>query len=84
MFDVIEGAGVTSSSRTLSRFQKSVFINDLTPNTYYSFSISFSDTSRNQAQNNPFVLNVKTAVNTSTERSGSTAVASQGSFSVGY
>jgi len=83
-FDVVNGSGTTTTTSSLSGVQKSVVINSLTPNTDYTFSISASDASGNKAQNNPIVLNVKTVVNTSTECSGSSAVASQGSFSVGY
>ncbi|TLX70329.1 carbohydrate-binding protein [Labilibacter sediminis] len=56
----------------------------LNPSTTYSFSISASDNSENQAANNPVVLEATTLESTNNACGGTSAEASQGSFSVGY
>lgn len=63
---------------------KSHTITALTPDTDYSFNISVKDLAGNAAANNPIVIAAKTAVDTNTECSGSSSIAQQGSFEIGY
>ena len=72
----------TATTAGQSGVQKSLTINGLTPNTNYSFTISASDLSDNAAANNPIVLNATTPA--IIQCGGTSAEASQGSFSTGY
>lgn len=67
-----------------SGVQKSVVISGLNPNTSYSFSVTANDLSGNSASNNPIVLNATTLPNSTLICSGTTNLAQQGSFSIGY
>lgn len=67
-----------------SGVQKSVVISGLNPNTSYSFSVTANDLSGNSASNNPIVLNATTLPNSTLICSGTSNLAQQGSFSIGY
>ncbi|MDP5091700.1 MAG: Ig-like domain-containing protein, partial [Polaribacter sp.] len=67
-----------------SGVQQSVIINNLNPETAYSFSITAEDLSGNLASNTPIVLQATTIQNTNSQCSGSSSEAIQGSFSTGY
>lgn len=78
---------ITYGSQTISTYgtsgvQKSLIINNLTPNTVYNFSVSASDASGNNAANNALSLNA-TTIN-SIQCLGNDTLAIQGSFSLGY
>jgi len=75
---------VTKKTTAVSGEIKSYVVAGLSPNTSYSFSVSVSDNSENQATNNPIVLNASTTESANTNCSGLSAEASQGSFAVGY
>lgn len=62
--------------------QKSLIISNLTPNTYYVFSVSASDATGNNAINNAIILNATTTA--VLQCSGTDTQAQQGSFSLGY
>ncbi|MFN3754634.1 T9SS type A sorting domain-containing protein [Flavobacterium sp.] len=83
IYNVTYGANSTSTTG-VSGIQKSLIINGLTPETAYSFSVSASDLSGNNAANNPIVLQATTLANTNTQCSGTTAEAQQGTFTTGY
>lgn len=83
VYTITYGANSTTVS-TASGVQKSVFITALTPSTLYNFSIRASDLAGNTAVNNPIVVSATTTANTNTDCAGSTSLASQGSFSIGY
>ena len=83
VYNVAYGTSNTSTS-TASGVQKSLLISALSPNTPYSFSISASDLTGNNASNNPIILSATTSANSNTDCAGSSAVAAQGTFSVGY
>lgn len=80
-YNVVYGSDSISTFGT-SGVQKSVIIPNLNPDTNYTFSISASDTSGNNASNNAIVLNARTLGYVGC--SGSSSVASQGTFSTGY
>jgi beta-glucanase (GH16 family) len=80
-YNVVYGSNSISTFGT-SGVQKSVIIPNLNPDTNYTFSISASDASGNNASNNAIVLNVRTLGFVGC--SGSSSVASQGTFSTGY
>lgn len=65
-----------------SGVQKSLIINNLTPNTAYNFSVSASDISGNNALNNALSLNATTL--NIVQCSGTSTLAQQGSFVQGY
>jgi len=66
----------------LSGVQKSIIIPNLSPNTLHTFSITASDASGNTAANNPIVINATTPEVIGC--SGTSTLAQQGSFSMGY
>ncbi len=68
----------------LSGVQKSYIITGLSSNTSYSFNITAKDASNNQAANNPIVLNAKTITESNLICSGTSKLAQQGAFLVGY
>lgn len=82
-YDITFGSSLESISGD-SGIQKSFIINNLNPETNYSFSIQAKDLSGNLASNNPLTLDAKTLQNTNSQCSGSESEATQGSFSVGY
>jgi beta-glucanase (GH16 family) len=78
---------VTYGSQTVTTYsptgvQKSLIIPNLTPNTYYVFSVSASDATGNNAINNSIILNATTTA--VLQCSGTDTQAQQGSFSLGY
>jgi beta-glucanase (GH16 family) len=78
---------ITYGAQTLTAFgtsgiQKSVIIPNLTPNTFYTFSIAASDATGNNAANNSLSLNATTTQ--VFQCSGTSNTAQQGSFSTGY
>ncbi len=75
------GSGA-SSTFSPSGVQKSLIINNLVPNTNYTFTVTATDASGNTAANNPIVLNAKTTL--VLQCSGTSSLAQQGSFSSGY
>ena len=75
------GSG-TSSTFSPSGTQKSFVINNLNPNTNYTFNVSAKDASGNVAGNNPIVLTAKTT--TILQCTGTDTQATQGAFSLGY
>jgi len=74
----------TSTTTGSSGNEESIIINNLTPDTLYEFSVTASDLSGNEAENNPIVIQVSTTEDENTECSGTDAEASQGEFSTGY
>lgn len=83
IYNVSYGTNSASTS-SASGVQKSLIINNLTPETTYTFSITASDLAGNNAANNPIVLQATTTAETNTECSGTSSDASQGAFSTGY
>jgi beta-glucanase (GH16 family) len=78
---------LTYGSQTVTAYsptgvQKSLIISNLTPNTYYVFSVSASDATGNNAINNAIILNATTTA--VLQCSGTDTQAQQGSFSSGY
>lgn len=78
---------VTYGSQTVTTYsptgvQKSLIISNLTPNTYYTFSVSASDATGNNAINNAIILNATTTA--VLQCSGTDTQAQQGSFTLGY
>jgi len=76
--------GVTKTTTGITGVETSYVVSALSPSTLYSFSVTASDNSGNQAANNPLQLSATTSENTSTACSGNSAVASQGSFTDGF
>jgi len=62
--------------------EKSVIITNLTPNTTYNFSVSASDVTGNEFNNNPILLSATTTAVTGC--SGTDTEAQEGTFSIGY
>ncbi|MFY0483613.1 glycosyl hydrolase [Flavobacterium sp. PLA-1-15] len=83
VYDIVYGTE-NMSVAGVSGVQKSVIINNLTPETVYSFSVEASDASGNEASNNAIVLQATTLADTTTACSGTSSEAQQGSFSIGY
>jgi len=81
VYGVTYGTNSTTTAGN-SGVQKSVVISGLSPNTNYSFSVSASDLSGNNAANNAIVLSATTTGVTGC--SGTSNLAQQGSFSTGY
>jgi beta-glucanase (GH16 family) len=80
-YNVTYGSNSIATSGA-SGSQKSVIIPNLNPNTNYTFSITAADPSGNNASNNAIVLNASTLGFVGC--TGTSNVASQGSFSQGY
>ena len=74
----------TSTITGSSGNEESLIINNLTPNTLYEFSVTASDLTGNEAENNPVVIQVSTTEDENTECSGTDSEASQGEFTTGY
>lgn len=83
VYEVTYGT-TTTTVAGVSGVQQSVVINNLTPETLYSFSIEASDASGNEAANNAIVLEATTLPDSNTACSGTSSGAQQGSFSTGY
>ncbi len=81
VYGVTYGTNSTTTAGN-SGVQKSVVISGLSPNTNYSFSITASDLSGNNAANNAIVLSATTTGVTGC--SGTSNLSQQGSFSTGY
>lgn len=81
VYGVTYGTNSTTTAGT-SGVQKSLVISGLNPNSNYSFSVSASDLSGNNAANNAIVLSATTTGVTGC--SGTSNLAQQGSFSTGY
>ena len=75
---------VTTTVSGASGVEKSAIINNLSPETLYSFSVSATDAAGNSAGNNPIVVEATTLENTNTACAGTSSAAEQGSFSTGY
>jgi beta-glucanase (GH16 family) len=76
--------GTTVNANGASGVVKSVIINNLTPDTTYTFEISATDSTGNSAPNNPISLTAKTTNTISNSCSGESTEAIQGSFTAGY
>ena len=76
--------GITKTISAPAGIEKSFLIAGLTADTAYNFSVSASDLSGNFATNNPIPLAASTTVDTSTACAGTSDVASNGSFQIGY
>ena len=77
--------GATNVQTTgTSGVQKSFTVSGLTKETAYTFNVSASDATGNNAVNNPIILNATTIADTSTPCSGFSTQALEGTFSVGY
>jgi beta-glucanase (GH16 family) len=79
-YTVDYGSG-TKTTNSLSGVQKSLVVSDLVPNTNYTFTVTAKDASGNTAVDT-IVLNAKTTAILNC--SGTSADATQGSFSTGY
>ncbi len=79
---IVDYGSGTSSTFNPSGTQKSFIINNLNPNTNYTFNVSAKDATGNVAGNNPIVLTAKTT--TILQCTGTETLATQGSFSLGY
>ncbi len=82
-YDISYGSAFLSVTG-VSGVQKSVVINNLTPEMAYSFSVAASDVAGNEAANNDIVIEVTTLVDTNTACTGTSSEAHEGSFSTGY
>lgn len=74
--------GVVNEFAGISGVQKSVVITGLNPTTNYSFSVAASDLSGNNAVNNSIIVSATTLGVTGC--SGTSTIAQQGLFSLGY
>lgn len=74
--------GITVNTSSLSGTQNSLIIPNLLPNTSYTFTVTATDASGNQAVNNPIILNATTT--NVLGCSGTDNESIQGSFSIGY
>lgn len=81
VYGVTYGSNSTSAAGN-SGVQKSVIISGLNPTTNYSFSVSASDLSGNNAANNSIILNATTLGVIGCN--GNSSAAQQGSFTTGY
>ena len=84
---IVYAANTGSASGTIngdSGVQKSLIINNLQPETSYTFSVTAKDLLGNESSNNPIVLQANTSKNENTACSGSSGDSSEGSFSNGY
>ena len=76
-----------SSSKDIkgdSGVETSLIINNLNPETSYTFNVNAKDMIGNAASNNSIVLQATTTEDTNTSCSGSSGEAQQGAFSEGY
>lgn len=76
--------GNTISTTGSSGTPKSVIIPNLAPNTTYNFTVTAADTAGNFAANSPLPVSATTTNVASSDCSGTSTVASQGSFTMGY
>ncbi len=84
---IVYAANTGSISGTIngdSGVQKSLIINNLQPETSYTFNVTAKDLLGNASSNNPIVLQANTSKNENTACSGSSGDSSEGSFSNGY
>jgi len=82
VYDIAYGENSTSVNG-VSGVQKSVVINNLAPQTMYNFTIDAGDVTGNKVVN-PIVLQATTLGDSSTDCSGTSSEAQQGTFSTGY
>jgi hypothetical protein len=82
-YEVSYGSETTTATGS-SGNEESLIINNLEPETSYQFSVEASDLSGNEAENNPFVIQISTSADENTQCSGSDSEASEGEFSTGY
>jgi len=82
-YEVSYGSETTIATGS-SGTEKSLIINNLDPETTYQFSVEASDLYGNEAENNPFIIEITTSTDENTQCSGTDAEASQGEFSTGY
>ena len=83
IYSVAYGSG-NASVTGVSGTQQPLIINNLSPSTAYTFTITAKDASGNTAANNPIVLQATTLADTNTECSGVSSEALEGTFSTGY
>lgn len=76
--------GATAQVSGNSGTEKSYIISGLTPETAYNFSITAKDAAGNTAVNNPIALSATTLKDMSTACAGTSSVAGEGAFSIGY
>jgi len=84
---VVYAASSGSISGTIngdSGVQKSLIMNNLQPETSYTFNVTAKDLLGNESTDNPIVIQASTTKNENTSCSGSSGDAEQGSFSNGY
>lgn len=81
-YNVTSITGINVSTGSPSGVQKSLVINNLNPNTTYTFNVNASDPSGNNALNNTIILNATTTNQTICTATANTA--QQGTFSTGY
>ncbi len=74
----------TKTVSAASGVETSCIVSALMPSTNYSFSVTASDIAGNLADNNPILLNATTLESTNNACGGTSAEASQGSFTAGY
>lgn len=82
VYDITYGENSTSVN-SVSGVQKSVVISNLTPQTTYSFAIDAGDVTGNKVVSS-IVLQATTLGDSSTDCSGTSSEAQQGTFSIGY
>ena len=82
-YNVAYGSSSNGMAGT-SGIQKSVIITGLTPNTHYDFTVTANDLSGNPAANNPIIIGATTLPNSTLICSGTSTLAQQGSFTMGY
>ncbi len=83
VYDVSYGSE-NQSVTGASGVEESLIINNLSPETNYEFTVTASDLTGNQANNNPIELEASTTEDLNTECSGTDSEAIQGEFSTGY
>lgn len=83
VYEITYGSTTLTTSGT-SGTEKSYIVTGLTASTDYSFSIVAKDATGNAAANNPIAVDATTSVDANTECAGTSAVASDGSFTSGY
>ncbi|MFK7980743.1 MAG: glycosyl hydrolase [Saprospiraceae bacterium] len=83
IYNAAYGTNSSSASGT-SGAQKSLVIAGLSPETPYTFNVTASDLTGNNAANNPIILNATTIADASNACSGTSADSQQGAFSTGY
>ncbi|GAA4942113.1 hypothetical protein GCM10023314_13990 [Algibacter agarivorans] len=84
-YDISYNGGANTTQTTgASGVETPFVINGLTPETLYSFEVSASDASGNQAANNPIAVEATTLADPSTPCDGFSTETREGSFSTGF